>query len=40
MMVVPAGWDDPLLAVGASIADIEEWIETTYRSWEELEGRD
>jgi hypothetical protein len=40
MMMVPAEWDNPLLAVDASIADIEEWIETEYRSWEELEGRE
>ena len=39
-MIVSAEWDNPLLAVDASIADIEEWIETEYRSWEELEGRE
>jgi hypothetical protein len=40
MMMVPAEWDNPLLAVDASMADIEEWIETEYRLWEELEGRE
>jgi hypothetical protein len=40
MRMVPGEWGMPLLGADASMADIKEWIETTYRQWEELEGRD